>query len=836
MAIAGLHNVSVLDSSFLRESQSQESRRRGGDERRSTRASPLLQMWRELEDEHVVSHSHERVGERLREQGSDRMVSDISRADVSESHGSEHGGGSDDASVSENECGMWSPNRFGLQNEHEDPANFNYDHSSDLGEVERERVRQIFREWMNNGARERASSISRVNHSSRPEWLGETEQERVRIIREWVQMNSQQRGACSDSREEQATEVGDQIEQVLDGLVVNQNSRNDHTRRGIRRLCGRQALLDMLKNAERERRRELQGLLEHRAVSNFAHRNRIQSLLRGRFLRNDRMVETERPRSTAASELGLLRQRHTVSGLREGFFSRLSSCHSDTSSSADINVNRNEQNQVNDLQETVDEFHEQSERRNGENACHDLSDVRTDTEGDIVENVSFQGTTARGQEWQEQFSENEVREWQSSANSEIIERTNNTGQVLDGDWMGNTANELSLEALLDEAAEHFHPLEAGEGSYEQPQQSGEEGAILGSMDTTEHLEGNLIEDVNEQEPAAHVEHWQEQMLGNEERLLQGPDVESNEWRSETREFMDENQQESTANQWSQEHGHLRDGFQEAVRNWLEEPSDLQAFPIGRVDTFYPPDDDNVYSTEIRELLSRRSVSNLLRSGFRQSLDRLIESYVERQSHAPVDWELNGTSSGAASAEQDLEQQNGYQNEDRRDAIESPPLALPSPSLPSVQPLWDQDSHHDNWSSHDMHQRFGIEWEIINDLRIDMARLQQRMNNMQRMLEACMDMQLELQRSIRQEVSAALNRAAGSPGICEDSLSKDGSNWDYVRKGVCCICCDSNIDSLLYRCGHMCTCSKCANELVQSGGKCPMCEAPLVEVIRAYSIL
>lgn len=42
----------------------------------------------------------------------------------------------------------------------------------------------------------------------------------------------------------------------------------------------------------------------------------FQSLLRGRFLRNNRSTEDERPTSVAASELGLLRQRRTVSGLR----------------------------------------------------------------------------------------------------------------------------------------------------------------------------------------------------------------------------------------------------------------------------------------------------------------------------------------------------------------------------------------------------------------------------------------------------------------------------------------------------------------------------------------
>lgn len=273
MAIAGLHSVSMLDSSLLRDSQSQASRRRGDGRRGSTRSSSLLHMWREIEDEHAVSQV----------QGSNGLIADLSLEDTPDSPEIGRRHGLDDAVFGENESETWSQSQSQTESHdgHEDLNNSSCENSSVFGEVERERVRRIFREWMNSGSRDCGSTISRRSSSPRREWLGETEQERVRVIREWVQMSSQQRNVSSgENREQPCAEIDTQIERVRDGFVVNSGGgQSEHILRGMRKIRGRQVMLDMLKKAERERQREIQELLDHQAVSRFPHRNRIQVCL-----------------------------------------------------------------------------------------------------------------------------------------------------------------------------------------------------------------------------------------------------------------------------------------------------------------------------------------------------------------------------------------------------------------------------------------------------------------------------------------------------------------------------------------------------------------------------
>ncbi|KAB2084004.1 hypothetical protein ES319_A05G305600v1 [Gossypium barbadense] len=717
---SGLHIVSMLDSSFLRGSESPTSRGQCGNvDRPSTQASAILQMWRELEDEHLLNRARKRVRERLRQQRNADDNRTMFSMTLNESRESENHRSIGDVTESENEYGTWSNDQGVLQNDHGDNNGSNREQSPDLGEVERERVRQIVRGWMESGISDHSSSVAQRAGNRRAEWLGETERERVRIVREWVQMSSQQRGVHWGHREDQAVISGAQVDRVPDGSVNDQDEgQPEHIQRDLLRLRGRQAVIDLLVRTERERQRELQGLLEHRAVSDFAHRNRIQSLLRGRFL-HERPVEEERPPSVAVGFRNRL----------EAIVCGQANSDSEPTTNNVFNDSRDEISQTNMSQDV--------QRENNE-------DMQPRSLG-TVESISWQENATQGGNWREPTTNSERESWQQSRYAQFNEWREGNAEEMDTNWQ-----------------------ESSDSDYRQDIPGNVNGEESGSQEAQRF--------------------WHE------------------------------------------------DGSREAVENWSEGPSDPpragRATPVGRFSRFHSPEDDNVYSMELRELLSRRSVSNLLRSGFRESLDQLKQSYVERQGRSPIDWDLHRNLPTPASPECYQEQQRDETNDNQNDASSRPSLVLPSPPVPPPQPL---KFEHACAAHMPLLYTHTSEWEMINDLRADMVRLQQGMNHMQRMLEACMDMQLELQRSVRQEVSAALNHSASEKGSSAEA-SNDGSNWGHVRKGTTCVCCDSHTDSLLYRCGHMCTCLKCANELVRGGGKCPLCRAPIVEVIRAYSIL
>ncbi|KAK9690050.1 hypothetical protein RND81_09G101100 [Saponaria officinalis] len=830
MAIAGLHNVDILESTILRESQSSSLGRRRNRGSISTRASSILRMWRELEDECLVNRARERERPRFDREGNDGLS------------GYREGGitvGLEDSSESENGYVANSESQIGHLNEQEDHQSLTSEQSQDLGEVERERVRKIFREWMSSGGNAETPNVGHINRVSRAQRVGENERERVRVVRDWIQMTSQQREACVGSREDQVAEIASQIEQVCNRQAFNHNEvQSEYSRRQIR-IRGRQTLLDLLAKKEQERREELQCLVGTRPVSGFAHRNRIQSLLRLRCMQNRRRsTELRRPSSAAESELGLLRQRQTVAGLREGFMSRLdNNAHvqasdvSDSSSDNDSDAFRDDRSQANCVSEVLDGAHE-------ENDLVGNVDVDQSTDSPSVDLGA--GPTVDSDHPTVNIVEVPVEGRLECDTVNIVEsRPETATSVRSNGTSDDGVGEINSQESSRRGSRQFTVLEETHEIVDEDYSDREEDNLNNELDDQIEISENLnVDELNVPE-----ENWQEQVLEYERAWENIPF--SDQWRDdqvETDRLRWPGDGEEPSNgvleiegeeQIHQENYWHESGSLETPRDWLGMVSGSR-LASDRVDTYYYSDDDNVHHIELRELVNRRRVSSLLHSDFRESLDQLIQSYVERQTNAHDDWELHEMLPPFVSRNQErLHTELEYETDDVRVNVSERPLPPRPPPLPQAH--WGRGTHQTNWVRQELRQRPGTKWEIINDLRIDMARLHHRFSNMQRMLEACMDMQLELQRSVRQEVSAALNRSINPSEFVESVLPKDSLKWDSVKKGVCCICSNTNIDSLLYRCGHMCTCTKCADILVQGNGKCPMCQAPVIEVIRAYFI-
>jgi len=89
---------------------------------------------------------------------------------------------------------------------------------------------------------------------------------------------------------------------------------------------------------------------------------------------------------------------------------------------------------------------------------------------------------------------------------------------------------------------------------------------------------------------------------------------------------------------------------------------------------------------------------------------------------------------------------------------------------------------------------------------------------------------------QQQLPMAVPLSSGTASSYVETLTH---NLNQGASSECTVCYENSVDCVLYSCGHMCLCYGCAITLYRGGrnqggqGLCPICRAPIRDVIRAY---
>ncbi|XP_051125215.1 uncharacterized protein LOC127247430 [Andrographis paniculata] len=633
---------------------------------------------------------------------------------------------------------------------------------------------------------------------------------------------------------------------------------------GSPRIRGRQAYHDLLIQMEGDRRKELDGLVGRKAVSKFSHRGRIQAVLRIKFLR----------RGIEATE-----DRHSINTLSH------SSSHKAMQAAANPHS-----------RERLDPSITGGSVHSGRRGHKELTEIAPSTPAAIFAATPLvQGNQCQqvihskirlgvGENHDPGseifvFSEENNIEHSSSKLAENVTRNNDEASKLSAfmSERGGTeiGNHRSVESVK-KARTSFHDInmiQSGEMAesrrdielkvHSQERKTVDQRAVksrydlIGDGDRCDHPPSYLQEDES----------------GSNQELM-----------AETATFWVSHVSSNPEVGWEEFQGDYQQQQQEArsYRDWIDEVSrprsDWEYLRQERYQEMLDPFSDN---EEIRVLLGRRSVSTFLSSGLREEIDRVMISRAQGQKTPQNKRSLRGDQKhadekpfcaerlleegeeidrvGGQEEEEEEEEEDyfdGYEeagstvgqqynesSDDYMDYIaaaaetyqgrESSDCSYHAPSPPPPPPppctqhssssIWCRD--HNNYNGTNSAQSASVvqDMELIYDLRRHMEQLRQEMSLLRRSIKCCMDMQIKLQGSI--------------PTSLDHSDAKNGRVINSVKKGKgerrCCVCCKmQEVDSLLYRCGHMCTCYGCAQELQLRSRKCPVCAAPIVDVIRA----
>ncbi|KAG2249173.1 hypothetical protein Bca4012_087489 [Brassica carinata] len=248
--------------------------------------------------------------------------------------------------------------------------------------------------------------------------------------------------------------------------------------------------------------------------------------------------------------------------------------------------------------------------------------------------------------------------------------------------------------------------------------------------------------------------------------------------------------------------------------------------------------------DICNLIQSRTVSNFLTSDLRQKIDNLMTSLVQNHLGVPINQEEDEEEKEewveecAARNQEDIETEEEPEKtnlEAESDTIleaDHDACSQSSERSSTLMISWsfrdqDIDKDHEPTTSLSLPEPSSAtsqttqEMQMISDLREQMEQLQREMLELRNTVKSCTDMQLHFQKSSTQDSCRS------------GSSAEQRVETKNPLKRKCCVCSEMPVDSLLYRCGHMCTCLKCAHELQWSSKKCPICMAPIVDVVRAF---
>ncbi|XP_033139908.1 uncharacterized protein LOC103848459 [Brassica rapa] len=196
----------------------------------------------------------------------------------------------------------------------------------------------------------------------------------------------------------------------------------------------------------------------------------------------------------------------------------------------------------------------------------------------------------------------------------------------------------------------------------------------------------------------------------------------------------------------------------------------------------------------QKLIKERTVFSFLTSDFRKNIEKILISRPQKGLEVKGN-HVDGEASEECSAEYQ-EKENETESVDLESVI--------------VCDGFSQDSAMKTWSFEDHepylkdHENTSSETQMVCGLMEEVKKMQREMLELKGFVKSCVDFQ----------------------------KFKSASVSDSVQ-GNCSVCFEKPIDSLLYRCGHMCTCLKCGHELLWSTKKCPICMAPIIDVVRAF---